>query len=303
LHERTLKGRGEYMGGWMSRREEEDPLGLMAILAHPDDESLGCGGVLARYAEEGVATHVLTATRGDAGRHGEGPHPGREAVGRIREEELRSAARELGVRSVEVLGYPDGGLDQADPEEVQGLMVEHIRRARPHVVLTFGPDGAYGHPDHIAVSQLALGAVMKAADGTFPSQRNGDGAKLPPHRVSKLYFMAWTAEAWEIYQSAFKTLTSTVDGVVRKATPWPEWAVTTRVDCRGIWRRVWKAVLCHETQMSIYGALKSLSEDTHRTLWGNQTYYRVFSSVNGGREVEEDFFAGLRVPETMEAIG
>lgn len=272
-----------------------EKLKLMAILAHPDDESLGCGGVLARYADEGVETHLLTATRGEAGRHGEGPHPGKEALGRIRERELRSAARELGVTGVEVLGYPDGALDQADPEKVVADIVQHLRWVRPQVVLTFGPDGAYGHPDHIAISQLTTAAVVRAGvqDGT-------DGWELPPHPVSKLYYMAWTRDAWRIYQETFKNLTSKVDGVIRQATPWPDWAITTRVDCRDYWHHVWWAVASHRTQMSIYGALEGIGEERHRTLWGNQTWYRAMSTVNGGREVETDLFQGLRSTQAVE---
>ncbi len=264
-------------------------LKLMAVLAHPDDETLGCGGTLARYSTEGVETHVLTATRGQSGRHGSGEHPGKEALGRIREAEERKAAAELGVTEVSFLDYVDGELDRADPVEAAAAIAGHLRRVRPQVVITFAPDGAYGHPDHIAVSQLATAAVIRAAD---PSHL-GPGS---PHAVSKLYYVAWGEEAWAAYQRAFKTLTSKVDGVERRAAPWPEWAITTRVDCRPWWPRVWQAVRCHQTQMSIYGALEELGEDDHQTLWGNQTFYRAFSTVNGGRKSERDLFEGVRAP-------
>lgn len=263
---------------------------LMAITAHPDDESLGCGGTLARYSARGVETHVLAGTRGEMGRHGGGERPDPQALGRIREAELRSAARMLGVSDVQFLDYRDGALDKADPEEVIGKIVSHLRRVRPQVVLTFGPDGAYGHPDHIAISQFATAAVVCAADPGF------DGAQPPAwdcHRVSKLYYMAWPAGTWDIYQDTFKTLTSTVDGVVRQAVPWPAWSLTTRIDARPWWRQVWRAVQEHRTQMSVYGALADLSEDRHKALWGDQSFYRVFSTVNGGREVEDDLFEGI----------
>jgi glutamate/tyrosine decarboxylase-like PLP-dependent enzyme/LmbE family N-acetylglucosaminyl deacetylase len=186
---------------------------------------------------------------------------------------------------VEVLGYPDGGLDGVDPEEAAGRIAAHIRRVRPQVMVTFAPDGAYGHPDHIAVSQLTAAAVLRATGA-------GDGGA--PHRVDKLYQMAWDAPTWELYQSTFKTLTSTVDGVERQATPWPAWAITTRVDCRRWWPRVWKAVGCHVTQMSVYGALEELGEEAHARLWGDQTFYRALSRVNGGRRVETDLFQGVQ---------
>lgn len=290
----------------------------MAITAHPDDESLGCGGALARYAEEGVETFVLSATRGERGRHGPGEHPGPEALGRIREDELRQAALELGVTGVDCLEYEDGRLDLADPREAIARIVDHLRRVRPSVVITFGPDGAYGHPDHIAISQFATAAVVCAADpsyrgasaaatGTGSGGRRGasgihegDGGEgSRPHRVSKLYYMAWSAETWAIYQDTFKTLTSTVDGEVRQAVPWPDWAITTRVDAGDWWHHVWWAVQCHRTQIAAYGALSDLTEEKHRALWGNQTFYRVFSTVNGGREVETDLFEGIRKPAVV----
>src|SRR5262245_33646377 len=117
---------------------------LMAVLAHPDDESLGFGGTLAKYASEGVEVFLLTATRGDGGRyHGLGAthpqHPGTEALGRIREAELRAAAAALGVREVSLLDYNDSRLDRADPRGAIDGIATHLRRIRPDVVLTFGP--------------------------------------------------------------------------------------------------------------------------------------------------------------------
>jgi LmbE family N-acetylglucosaminyl deacetylase len=130
---------------------------LMAVLAHPDDESLGVGGTLAKYAAQGVDVFLVTATRGDAGRFhghraGDREHPGSEALATIREAELRSAAKALGVREVALLGYPDQRLDCADPREAIARIVGQVRCHRPDVVVTFGPDGAYGHPDHVAIS-------------------------------------------------------------------------------------------------------------------------------------------------------
>ena len=117
-------------------------LKLMAILAHPDDESLGFGGILAKSAAEDVETFLVTATRGERGWTGEErEYPGIEALGQIREGELRAAAQVLGIRKVELLGYLDGELDQAHPSEVVDKIVEHLRRVQPHVVVTFGPEG------------------------------------------------------------------------------------------------------------------------------------------------------------------
>src|SRR6185436_1255494 len=100
------------------------PFKLMCILAHPDDESLGMGGTLARYAKEGVETHLVTATRGERGRFGDaGERPSLDVVGKVREAELRAASKELGIREVHFLDYIDGDLDRADPVEVQRKIV------------------------------------------------------------------------------------------------------------------------------------------------------------------------------------
>jgi len=253
----------------------------MCVLAHPDDESLGTGGTLAKYAAEGVETYLLTATRGERGRFGEGhDRPSADIVGQTREAELRAAASELGVREVTVLGYPDGGVDAVDPELAQKEIAEHLCRIRPQVVITFGPDGAYGHPDHIAISQLTTAAVMRTA------------SREPI--VSKLYHMAWSDATWAAYQGALKMLTSKVDGVERHVIPTPDWYVTTRIDTSATWPTVWRAVQCHRTQMSIYANLQSLPPEHHRALWGVQEFYRAFSLVNGGRTRESDLFEGLR---------
>lgn len=76
--------------------------------------------------------------------------------------------------------------------------------------------------------------------------------------------------------------------------PWPEWAVTTRVDTADQWETVWEAVRCHASQIAVYQRLAELTPEHHAALWGRQTFYRVFSRVNGGRETEDDLFAGLR---------
>jgi LmbE family N-acetylglucosaminyl deacetylase len=266
-------------------------LRLMCVLAHPDDESLATGGVLAQCATEGVSTYVLTATRGERGRYGDGTtSPGPDAVGRERESELAAAAAALGVQEATVLGYPDGGLDQVNHQEATRTIAAHFRRVRPHVVITFGPEGAYGHTDHIAISQLTVAAVACAADPGYVAGGNADA----PHRVSKLYFIAWSPEKWSAYQAALKKLVFKVDGYERQATPWPSWAITTVVDTSRVWPTAWRAVSCHKTQMSIYGRLAELQDEHHRALWGTQEFYRVFSCVNGGRARETDLMEGLR---------
>jgi LmbE family N-acetylglucosaminyl deacetylase len=262
------------------------PLKLMGVLAHPDDESLGIGGTLAKYAGEGVETYLVTATRGQRGRYGEsGEKPPPDVIGRVREAELREAARVLGVREINLLDYYDGDLDQVNVTEAIARIADHLRRVKPHIVITFGPEGAYGHPDHIAISQLATAAVVAAAG------ENGSGQ---PHRVSKLYYIEWSRQKWDAYQTALRGLISKVDGIERESSPWPDWALTTVMDTSQFWPTVWKAVSCHKTQMSIYKNLEHLSDENHEAIWGTQEFYRAFSLVNGGRARESDLFEGLR---------
>lgn len=263
----------------------------MCVTAHPDDESLGFGGTLARYAAEGVEVSLVVATRGERGRYGDGsePHPGPEQLGRIREGELRAACQVLGIRHVRFLDYLDAELDQADPGEATGRIASHIRELRPHVVLTFDPYGAYGHPDHVAIGQFTHGAVVRAASPETLAEGDPE-----PHRVSKLYYVAWTGRVWDRYHDAFKVLRMTVDGEVRSSVAWPDWSITTTTDAYDHWDTVWRAVQCHRTQMSQYGVLDALTADDHRSLWGPQEFYRAFSLVNGGRERERDLFEGLR---------
>jgi LmbE family N-acetylglucosaminyl deacetylase len=265
-------------------------LKLMAILAHPDDESLGFGGILAKSAAEGVETYLVTATLGERGwRNDEQSYPGEEAFGRVREAELRAAAQALGIQRVELLRYLDGELDQARPSAVVAKIVEHLRRVRPHVVVTFGPDGCYGHPDHIAISQLTTAAIVEAANPLSPY-----ASHLEPHLVAKLYYMAPSQQLLDAYQAVFGDLTMQIDGADRRAVAWPDWQITTRIDASDHWRTVWKAVRCHKTQIPASHLLEHVSEEQHIVLWGFATYYRALSVVNGGRQVERDLFEGLR---------
>ena len=265
-------------------------LKLMAVLAHPDDESLGVGGILAKYAAEGIETSLVTATRGERGWFGdERAYPGLEAPGQIREAELHAAAEALGIRSVDFLGYLDGELDQAHPAEVVAKIVGRIRCVKPNVVVTFGPDGSYGHPDHIAISQFTTAAIIEAASPDSLYFRD-----LAPHSVAKLYHMAPTRNLLDVYQFVFGDLVMHIDGVERRGAGWPEWQITTQIDTWADWHTVWKAVCCHRTQLPAYHKLGDLPEEQHKALWSCQTYYRAFSLVNGGRTVEHDLFEGLR---------
>jgi LmbE family N-acetylglucosaminyl deacetylase len=256
------------------------------------------GGTLARYAAEGVEVSLVTATRGERGWFEAGPHPGFEALGQRREAELRKAAKVLGIRRVDFLNYIDGDLDQAPPAQVIAQLVAHIRRVRPHVVLTFGHDGAYGHPDHIAISQFTTAALMRAADPCYGPMA---GCGSHSHSVSKLYHMVNSADQGRLYEQAFGEISMDIDGIHRRGRAFEDWEITTTIDVGPHWRTAWQAVACHRSQLPNYEALLDQPESLHRELWGSQNFVRVFSLVNGGRTRESDLFEGLSAAETTMA--
>jgi LmbE family N-acetylglucosaminyl deacetylase len=268
----------------------KDPLKLLTIFAHPDDESLGTGSTLAKYTAEGVQVFLICATKGERGWTGdEKDNPGEVELGRIREKELLCAAETLGVQQVYFLNYLDGDLDQANSNEAMGRIAAIIREVRPQVALTFGPDGVYGHPDHIAISQFASGACLLAADSSHL-----DSKGLASHRISKFYYFENDASIIENYTSFFGNIEMEIDGLPRSFINWPDWMITTIIDGSAYWPIALKAVNCHKSQVSIYGDLNKLSEERSVALWGKRTYYRVFSSANNSRELETDFFQGIR---------
>jgi LmbE family N-acetylglucosaminyl deacetylase len=274
----------------------QTPLKLMCVFAHPDDETLGTGGTLARYAAEGVEIHLVTATRGQRGWFGAAEdYPGPHALGQMRETELSRAAQTLGIHDVSLLDYQDGELDQADPNTVIAQIVTHLRRVQPDVVITFDPFGVYGHPDHIAISQFTAAAIPCAADAAYHAAGS-------PHRVSKLYYLVTTQAQLDLYQATFGDLVMCIDGAERRATGWPEWSYTTRIDTAAYAEQVWRAVLCHKTQLPGYGTLQVLSHSQQQAFWSADQYYRVFSLVNGGRALETDLFEGLRQVEPAQPL-
>ena len=263
-------------------------LKLLAVFPHPDDETLGLGSTLARYSTEGLETCLICATRGERGWYeSEGPDPGFEGVARIREAELRCAAEQLGLHEVCFLDYIDGDVDQAEPREIIGKIVAHIRRIKPDVVVTFSPDGAYGHPDHIALSQFTNAALVCAADGNFVSSE-------PPHRVSKFYYMVDSLDIVEAANEAFGGISMEVDGITRHHVGWQDWQITTRLDNRKYLDKVRDAIHCHKSQLPGYGPIGNWSVEELARVFGTGHFYRAYSLVNAGRRVETDLFEGLR---------
>ncbi len=137
---------------------------LGTVLAHPDDETFGTGGTLVRAVARGFTVHSLCLTKGEQGWMGDpvAPIATRETIGEVRANELREAARLVGLESVTVLDYGDAKLAQADPRSVEDDILCWLLDVRPDVLITWGPDGGYGHPDHIASGERCIAALARA---------------------------------------------------------------------------------------------------------------------------------------------
>lgn len=265
-------------------------LKLLAVFAHPDDESMGMGGTLAKYSSQGVETHLVCASRGELGWFGpEEQNPGWERLGQLREAELRNAVKELGMTSLSFLDYMDGQVDRANPAEAIAKIVFHIRRIQPQVVVTFPHDGNYGHPDHIAIGQFTNAAIVCAADASYKDPEN-----LPAYRVSKLYYMVDGENFVNLIAPFMGDMTFPVGDQLREEAPWKEWMITTRIEMTEHCRAAWRAIQRHKSQLASLGALADLHEDAAVAALAMQgTFFRAFSLVNGGREMETDLFEGI----------
>ena len=172
----------------------EQPRRIMAVLAHPDDESFGMGGTLAYYADQGVEVYYVCATRGEAGEVDPVYLNGYKSIAELRTAELSCAANHLGIKEVFYLNYRDSGMPGSESikhpealanqpvEEVAGKVVQYLRKYKPDVVLTFDPVGGYHHPDHIAIQRATLMAYEAAGDESqFPGEH-------PAFQPTKLYY-------------------------------------------------------------------------------------------------------------------
>lgn len=265
-------------------------LKLLVVFAHPDDESIGMGGTLAKYSAQGVETYYVCASRGERGWFGpEEQHPGLSVLGQLRTRELENAVKELGMQGLHFLDYIDGEVDRADHNEIIGKIVTHIRMIQPQVIVTFPPDGNYGHPDHIAVGQFTSAAIVCAADSRYEDSEN-----LNPHRVSKLYYMVDSEKFINLIAPFMGDMTFPVDGELRGEIPWKEWMITTRIDMAEYCHAAWRAIRCHQSQLATLGALAEMHEDAATAVLAMQgTFYRAFSLVNAGRKLETDLFEGV----------
>src|SRR5258706_691768 len=173
---------------------------VLAVLAHPDDESFGLGGTLALYGRKGYDTYYVCATRGEAGTVDEEHLRGFKDTAEMRTDELMRAAKILGLKDVFFLGYRDSGMPNTDPnkhpdaqinhsiDEVAGKVVKYIRELKPDVVITFDPIGGYKHPDHIHIHNATVLAFEKANDASFHPEA---GAPFQPRALYYQVFPRW----------------------------------------------------------------------------------------------------------------
>ncbi len=228
---------------------------LLAVFAHPDDESFRPGGTLALLARRGVRVVTLTATRGEAGSCGDPPLCSPEELPELRERELRCACTALGIEPPRLLEYHDGHLSEADPEQVIAQILQVVRQVDPHVMLTFGPDGLSGHPDHIAIGRWASEAFHRAEN------------------VSALYTVA-------VPQSLATRL-----GMPQiRALADSQIAVT--VDVSAVWDTKLAAIRCHATQSSSSPILRAPIE-RQRMFLGTEHFVRAHARMSERTYLDE----------------
>jgi LmbE family N-acetylglucosaminyl deacetylase len=282
-------------------------LSLMAVFAHPDDESFGIGGTLARYGgDPDVRVALVCATRGEAGEISNPELASSERLGEVREQELRCACRTLGVEDLFFLDYRDSGmagtvdnedlraLVMADFDEAVGKIVAHIRREQPDVVVTFDENGGYGHPDHIAIHNFAKAAFAAAADPAKYGEQIEAG--LEPHQASKLYY---TAIPRRFFRSAVEKMQEMGIEIPERYLErldhfgLPDEACTTDIYAQDFWSVKQAAVACHATQLSPDSIFATLPPEIMRELQAWECFQLAETAV-GEDQDSHDLFAGLR---------
>ncbi len=275
-----------------------DILTLMAVHAHPDDESSSTGGVLAHYSDEGIRTVVVTCTNGEFGDTPDGVKPGEDgheeqAVAQIRLAELRQACKHLAVTELELLGYHDSGMPDWEyknrpdafcnvpQDEVAARIGDLIERYRPQVVITYDDQGAYQHPDHLHASQCAQAAV--AATG------------IP----DKLYLTAMRRSDWRKLWDALREQgvdvpdVRQIDEQVLRQIEERERQITTNVDIRSVLDRKRAALLSHASQIRESWFAK-VPPEIGEQVFGRESFIRAMDKT-GTPVPEDDLFAGLRL--------
>lgn len=277
---------------------------LLAVLAHPDDETFGMGGTLALYTRQGVDVYLVCATRGEVGEMDPGYMNGFATAAQRRETELRCAAELLGLKGVFFLDYRDSGMagspDNTHPqalaaqpvEQVAEAVARHIRQRKPQVVITFDPIGGYRHPDHIAMHQATLRAFALAGDESYLL----DG--LEPFQPKKLYYhtiphkiMRLAVRLMPIFgqDPRRQGKNKDIDLVSIVEVDFP---VHARIDYRPVARLRDEATACHASQGGgrlMNGPLAFL----RRFLGSYETYMRAYPPPAPLEPVERDLFAGI----------
>lgn len=236
-------------------------LALLAIFAHPDDETFRCGGTLALLAHRGVHVQVLTATRGQAGSCGDPPLCTPAQLPAVRERELRCACAALGIQPPILLDYVDGQLADADPEQIVTEILAVADALRPQAILTYGPDGVSGHPDHVAIGRFAAEAFQRT------------------ETIAALYTLA-------VPQTLATTLGMTQIHAV------PDAVITHTVDGTAAWTAKMAAVRCHRTQLGESPILRATA-DKQRLFLGTEHFQRPLFRANLQATQEQDIFNQL----------
>jgi mycothiol S-conjugate amidase len=284
-------------------------LRLMAVHAHPDDESSKGAATTAKYAAEGVDVLVVTCTGGERGdvlnpSYGEIPG-GIEGMHALRLREMAAAAAALGVRH-HWLGFVDSGLPEGDPlpplpdgsfglvplEEASAPLVELVREFRPHVITTYDPNGGYPHPDHIMCHRVAVEAFEAAGD---PERYVGRGEPWTP---SKLYYnhgfsMVRLRAMHEALLAAGKESPFGEWIESREARESPEREVTTWIECSAYFEQRDAALRAHATQIDPDGFFFAMPREVEASQWPTEEYELAQSRVETTIP-ENDLFAGLR---------
>ena len=287
-------------------------LRLMAVHAHADDETITMGGLLALCADRGIRTCNICCTDGKLATIVDPSMPEettRPRLHEIREAELREACRILGVDELYFLGYGDSGMPGAETNElpdafwkapldqVVRTLVEHMRRFRPHVVVTYDGYGGYGHPDHIQAHRATLLAVEAAETAIYPDA----GERW---RVDKLYYTAfprsWLQKATDAAKQAGMEPPFGVDDPSELPFLTPDEWVTTTVDCRSVIGRKRAALRAHRSQISDDWPMLSIPEEIAREF--ADEFFQLVISRRPPQLPETDVFAGIEAAGVQEAV-
>ncbi len=264
---------------------------LLAVFAHPDDEAFGTGGTLAKYAAEGCDVYLVTATRGEAGQIALPELATPANLPAVRERELRCACQTYGIYPPIFLDYLDGQLPIVHQGQAVGKLVTLIRQLRPQVIITFGPEGIYGHYDHLAVHRWAAAAYELAADPDCFPERDA----CQPHQVSKLYYRVMPQEMLDAWNPEGRPAAVMMDGVPFPFVGYPASEISTVIDIGDHVEQKRQGILCHASQVGDASRYATAPEEVLADRWFRQETFRLARSTVGLPDgVESDLFDRLR---------